>query len=84
MQVTQEQIDELTSSAVYAELNNRFDWNTDVGGNSYNADGISAAYGDALAIFGLKRPEITEELVREHLDSVGEDPDDYNLSDYTD
>lgn len=81
---TQEQIEELQEEAIHAELNNRFGWNTDVIGNSYNADGISAAYENALQIFGLHRLPITEQMVREHLEDVGEDPDDYKLSNYSD
>lgn len=84
IQLTQEQIDELKYQYISAEINARFDWNTDVAGNSYNADGISAAYGDALNTIGILTPKITEELVREHLESVGEDPDDYTISDYID
>lgn len=83
-QLTQEQIEELQYQYTSAELNCRFDWNTDVAGNSYNADGISAAFEYALTTLGIEVPEITEELVRDHLENVSEDPDDYDLSDYTD
>lgn len=84
MQITQEQIEQLVWDATTAELNSRFDWNTDVAGNSYNADGVSAAYQDVMSTLGLPDLVITEEMVRQHLEDVSEDPDDYNLSDYID
>lgn len=83
--MTQTQINELKNSYVWAELNNRFGWNTDVAGNSYNADGISATYENVLNILGMPVPIITEALVREFLDDVSEDPDEFApLSDYID
>lgn len=84
MQITLEQIEELANSYIHAELNSRFDWSTDVGGCSYNADGISSAFQEVLETLGIEVPEITEEMVAEHLEGVGEDPSDYNLSDYSD
>lgn len=84
IQITQEQISEIANSYICAEINSRFDWSTDVGGCSYNADGISSAFQEVLETLGIEVPEITEELVREHLENVSEDPDDYDLSDYTD
>jgi len=84
MQITQEQIDELQSDAIHAELNCRFGWNTDVAGNSYSADGVSAAFEGALEILGLPRLPITEAMVAEHLSDVGEEISAYKLSDYSD
>lgn len=84
MQLTPEQLEELKNNYIHAELNCRFDWQTDVGGNSYNADGISSAYEEVFEVLGIQPPAITEEMVAEHLEGVSEDPSDYNLSDYSD